>query len=221
MAQQTARRSTLVWVAVLILVVLLLATAAGWYLGSRGPDSQAAAPAVGETAGPGEGDSDSICGLPNGDQSIPQDGPKATWRVERRMTVPVSDKYGPATEEGEDRSCFAHNPTGALFFVLHLQAMPPSVKVNHIVGEMSKSELGPDAVGDGPTFQVEGFKITKATEDRVSLSVAYSTDGETFVAIPATVVWRDGDWKLPAASSRDSQAEDLASLDGYTEWGPQ
>lgn len=224
MAQATVKRSTLGWIVALILVVLLLATGAGWYLGSRGSDSDAATtPKVGETAGPGEGDSDSICGLPNGDQSVPKDGPQATWRVEGHMTVPSSDEFGPAKEEGDDRSCFAHNPTGALFSLLNIQGMPPAVKVKHIAEETDESDMEAPPKKGSPTLTVKGFKIREASKDRVELTVAYSIDGETFTMIPATMVWKNGDWKLSPLLTEQSgeTVEDLTSLEGYTKWGPK
>lgn len=62
----------------------------------------------------------SVCGLPQGDQTIPVAPPTAVWQfVGNRIAAPFSEVYGPGQVSAEGiGNCFARSPTGALFAMM-------------------------------------------------------------------------------------------------------
>lgn len=221
-------RSRAVWVAVAVLVVVLAAVGTGWLLGAGARDGEPEPGAQGQSGGASAeagGGSDSACGLPDGSQAVPAEGPEAEWETLQGHTVPVSKKFGPGQLEGEDRSCFAHSPTGALFAALNTGRVLPK---EHLLKHVTK---GPrrDALEDAPAATVDpdsrtvvrGFKIEVAGEDEVLVRPVYSTDGGGLYEVPVRVVWEDGDWMIDGSADARSEPADVDSLEGYVTWGPE
>lgn len=219
-------RSRAVWVAVAVLVVVLAAVGTGWLLGAGARDGEPEPGAQGQSGGASAeagGGSDSACGLPDGSQAVPAEGPEAEWETLQGHTVPVSKKFGPGQLEGEDRSCFAHSPTGALFAALNIgRVLPKDLVLKH----MTKGGLR-DALKEAPEASVDpksrtvvrGFKLDVESKNAVVVRPVYSTDGGALHEIPARMVWKSGDWMMDG--NYMSQPRDVNSLEGYAEWGPE
>lgn len=214
-------RTRTVVVILAIAAVVLAGVGIGWWLGR----SETETPPPTSTAGPSattptRDDVDGVCGLPIGSQDVPQDAPEATWEIRRQLTVPSAPDYGPGKVEGGDRSCFAHNPMGAVFFILNLQGMEAKDQVKHIHGGNYTAEsLGNDPQSSD-VVTVRGFQVEPKGPDRMEVTVAYGIGSGSLTAIPASVVWVDGDWKLDGEAP-DQGSRQITSLDDFVKWGPQ
>lgn len=223
------KKSGIALIAAAVAAVILAAIALGWVLGSRGEDDPPVATrgtSGGPTSSSGQNvQTDGICGLPVGSQEVPEVGPEATWELKAGSTIPSSKEYGPGIVEDGNRSCFAHNPMGAVFFSLNLPALDPEHWEEHIKGpvpEKPESESG--SLAPNTVLTVRGFKVETPTPDRAVVTVAYEVSGQPGYQSGTWVhEWVDGDWKWVSddpANTAD-KFEPLTSLDGYTTWGPQ
>ena len=165
---------------------------------------------------------DSICGLPAGDQSIPEEAPETTWELVNGYAVPTSEEFGPGIKENNQLKCFAHNPTGALFaaarwipmtsgsyetasaFIEDNQQISFSVesqRAEHLAKLKRSFENG------GPTkLQVEGFKIEMIDEDNVVVTLALGGPLETNsgygrISMPIPLKWENGDWVIQVSTT--------------------
>ncbi len=174
--------------------------------------------------------SDSVCGLPNGDQDIPLKGPEAEWVLIDGVSMPTSDEHGPGVEEESIHSCFAHSPAGALFAYFAFLAdsassdnAPADVFRSRVVDdENSRERIAtleeyPRGPGDQGIDAI-GYAVLSYTPTTVTINVAYeSQEPQALVAMPATLRWQDGDWYVVIAAS-DPPAAELDDLEGYVEW---
>lgn len=155
-----------------------------------------------EPAASSGGASSSVCGLEDGDQSMPTAAPDAEWDLIHGFAVPRSAMYGPGviSDDGTERSCFARSPLGAVFFLLNL---PASVDMDQSGGENV------------------GFRVLAYTGDTATVEYAGRlTEGPysgTLGAAAFELEWADGDWRL-ADGWEDVEPVALASLTGYVEF---
>ena len=109
------------------LFIIVVAAVAVWALTrhqdqpSRAPEASAA-----PSPSPSGAASTSICGLPDGPQAVPHTAPSAEWKLEDAFAYPTSTQFGPGREQGNVHSCYAHNPTGALFAAVGYVVPPDS-----------------------------------------------------------------------------------------------
>lgn len=229
MAQQKKKRTA--WIAALLALALLVAAVGvGWIIGSGSRDGdETPTTSQGASGGPDdsgdEGADASVCGLPEGDQEVPAEGPDAEWQTLQGHSVPSSKEFGPGETKGGDRACFAHSPTGALFALLNTgRVLPKKHLLKHITdGPLRDSaEEAPEATVDPESRTVvRGFKLEVESEDEVLVRPVYSTDGGALYEVPMVVVWEDGDWKIDGTQEAESTPEEVSSLDGYVKWGPE
>lgn len=226
------KKRGIAWIIAAVVAVVLAATALGWVLGARGgntPPTPTQVTSSGVTPSPTTSeqnvDTDGVCGLPVGSQEAPTTGPEATWELKGGSTIPSSKVYGPGIVEDGNRSCFAHNPMGAVFFSLNLPALDPEHVADHIKGpvpEAPESESG--SLPPNTVLTVRAFKVEMPTPDRAVVTIAYEVSGQPGYQSGTWVnEWIDGDWKWVSddpANTAD-KFETLTSLDGYTTWGPQ
>lgn len=226
MAQRKNKR--MAWIATLTALVLLVAAVGvGWFLGSGERGSESPSASQGSSAGPGEAPSEeaggSVCGLPEGSQAIPAEGPEAEWQILQSHTVPSSDEFGPGETKGGDRACFAHNPTGALFAALNTgRVLPKEHLLKHVTDGPLRDiiEDAPEQSADPETrTNVRGFKLQVVNADKVRVRPVYSTDGGGLYEVPVNMVWREGDWMMDGEDM--SEPREVDSLEGYVAWGPQ
>lgn len=175
--------------------------------------------------------SSSACGLPDGDQAAPATAPPAKWSLAGKTAAPVSEKFGPSKTSNGIHTCFAHNPTGALFAAINYYAdtTDPSVGTKRLLSERifsdenaSKANMGEDSDANAPSYQVSGFRIVDATPQRVSVAVVVrSTEGPTAgqqAAVTFTMGWQSGDWRVIVPPNGQPPTTAIASLSGYIAW---
>lgn len=221
MAEQKSRRRGLL-IAALVAAIVLAAAGIGWLIGRDGATDpgEAVATSTGTPSSASTTATDGACDLPAGSQEVPTEGPDATWEVRRELTVPSSPDYGPGKVDSSSRSCFAHNPMGAVFFILNFQGMPPEEQLPRIEGgDVTLEELEAATTTAGEVLSVRGFRIDSAEADKVTATIVYSFANGPLTANPVTMVWVDGDWKLDGATD-DGDSQTVSSLDGFVEWGP-
>lgn len=228
MTQNKNRR--LWWIAAIVAITLLVAAVGvGWLMGSGGREGNPPTASQRSSAGGEDSDDeaggDSICGLPEGSQSIPAEGPEAEWQILMTHTVPSSEEFGPGETKDGDRACFAHNPTGALFALLNTgRVLPKEHKLKHITDGPLRdiAEEQPEETPDPESrTTVRGFKLEVESKNEVLVRPVYSTDGGALYEVPMRMIWRDGDWMIDGTQEASSSAEPVESLEGYVKWGPE
>jgi hypothetical protein len=182
--------------------------------------------------------SDSVCGLPNGNQSIPTSPPSTTWTLVGSVAAPSSPTTGPGALTRGVRTCFAHNPVGALFFAATAGAEGTdphlsSLELDQVVlaeGPGKQKALASDAASQAqaPTastdlYQVSGYRFLDYSADRTTFELVIRlTSGPqagALTAIPETLVWVNGDWRGYVPDTGISPAGTaITSLAGYTAW---
>lgn len=224
MAQQKKNLSRPL-LAAAVVVVLLAAIGIGWMLGRGGSDEPTPPATASQDSSTSNGETAGSCGLPAGSDAAPTEAPAATWEVVRGATVPRSPEFGPTevTDDG-DRSCYARNPTGALFAMANFTGMPLDVYLKHVTpGPYRDLYEGVEVPTPNPgdVLSVRGFKVESRSADQVTVTLVVSSSSDpTLTAIPGDLVWTDGDWKVDGRQE-DKGSSQLTSLDGYVKWGPE
>ena len=180
--------------------------------------------------------SSSACGLPDGNQDIPENAPPTRWRLNGSMAAPTSKAYGPAKEANRVHECFARNPAGALFAAatfytdgfgnkdVNLRAYLERWLANGPAKEQALKAVKPsEKAGDVPVpLQIAAFRVDDYTATRTTVTivmrVASGPDAGTLRAWPTTVAWEDGDWRVSSGSSSALTPTRVVSLDGYQTW---
>lgn len=229
---------------VALLVVLALVLALTGPSGDPGPGRGAApAPAAPSHSAPSPGTpsskaaSDSVCGLSAGDQSVPSSPPPTTWKLIGSTAAPSSEAAGPGTVTEGVRTCFAHNPVGALFAAATFSAETTAPQV-------SKAQLAKATIASGPgksaavrsarkadagdpdttlVFQFAGYRFLDYSPDRATLELVWRiTSGPNagaLSAVPYTVAWEDGDWKITVSADGEvPSGNSVPDLSGYVPW---
>lgn len=188
--------------------------------GSGAPTTQAAT--VSEAA------SDSVCGLPAGDQRYPGLEQPTTWELQGRVAVPTDPKtVGPGRVEGHVRTCYAHNPTGALYAAANFLGTSAVDKGDLIIYRdlAAKGQLRDQYLASPPPFvgnsadvsiQIGGFRVQSYTAETVTIVLGVKISNGAFGSMTVPLKWEDGDWKLALDSLAPlSQVNDLA---GFIPW---
>ena len=176
--------------------------------------------------------STSACGVPDGSQTVPNSAPEADWSLAGKTAAPVSEVFGPSKTVDGVHTCFAHNPTGALFAAINYYAdtTDPAVRTKTLLAERifsdanaGKADMGEDGGANAlPTYQVSGFRVDDATPNRVSVAVVVrSTEGPTAgqqAAVTFTMGWQSGDWRVIVPPNGQPPTTAIASLSGYIAW---
>jgi len=185
----------------------------------------------------------SVCGLENGDRTVPVNAPKATWKLRGTVAVPTAPKtFGPARVRDGVPSCFAHSPTGALFAMLNIHAamgqfarapgrypigkvvrmLAPSPGRDKLEKAASQSPVA-DKGSTTPGAQVAGFTIVRYEGDTAVIDVAFGGDRPDvpgYVHGQSTLRWQDGDWKLVLAQNGApfDSVQAIPDLTAYVPW---
>ena len=170
--------------------------------------------------------SDSVCGLPAGDQAVPATalGP-ATVRVGDGLAVPSVQGVGPGVTEGVSR-CFAHSPTGAVVaaanFIVWLSSNQrlDEVTTTLIAAGADRDRMLAEVHSswDGSTtvpLAVLGYGIEVRSPDEALVTIAASLPSDaprTVTAWPLVMIWQDGDWKVKPPSNDRWGQEIIRSL---------
>ncbi|GAB3266992.1 hypothetical protein GCM10027425_33570 [Alteromonas gracilis] len=216
-------------VVVLAVVVAVLLLRPGGEPATVPPPTPSSTPT--ESSAPPE--SDSVCGLPAGDQTVPTTAaPETTWTLTHRMAAPSADDVGPGVEENGIHSCFARNPAGALFAVANLNADSGNPKVNlrelvtarSFQDENYRKQIGDTAERGQPNggIQFAAFRVLSYTPDQASVEIVYRyIEGPAAGALFSKIFnlrWHEGDWQLLADVPGVDTSTEVTSLDGYVEW---
>ncbi|MFG1906934.1 hypothetical protein [Kribbella sp. NPDC048928] len=174
------------------------------------------------------------CDVPAGDQTVPASAPAAdSWEVSRRVVVPRSSKFGPATTDSDGfRHCFAHSPTGALYAAYSAIAATadqtkrvPTVKKLMVPGPATDALLqevsteDPSASTESPAQPV-GYRIVDAAPDRVSVMLAMPVES-VYMSASLTLVWSRGDWRVQPPQPGEAVGAPFAQhrdLDDFVKW---
>ncbi|MFK0042396.1 hypothetical protein ACIQTW_21380 [Paenarthrobacter sp. NPDC090517] len=178
-------------------------------------DKSSAAPA----AAPG----DSVCGLPKGDQTIPGPGLVSKWELNGKTAVPVdSSKFGPGKSVDGVRTCFAHNPTGALYaaanFVSYGTEGKPDVLFKHLAADGPARDR---YLSNPPTFsprddslsmQIAAFRVVSYTDDLAVLEIGVASSNGVKLSAPYTLSWEKGDWKVVVTETQPTQVDSFTNM---------
>lgn len=178
---------------------------------------------------------------PAGDQTIPTVAPSGvTWQLFDETALPFSAAAGPGRIQGDQATCFAHSPVGALIAIAQISErlalstnwkqvvqmtdtqVMPGVGRNallKLIATASKQPSPPVPPGTSP--QLAGFSFITYTPQVAVVQYVFRNDQGALVDLTQTADWSDGDWKLvvlpDGASSPPGQV--VSSLVGYVMWG--
>ncbi|PWJ23032.1 hypothetical protein ATK17_3923 [Branchiibius hedensis] len=229
-----------------LLVLIVVAVAVLLFVRDDGSDSAATppsqshtrattAPATGSSTSSSTAATDSVCGLPSGDQNIPTTGVADQFVSNGgKLSYPVAPKtLGPGVTNADgSRTCFAHSPAGAVQAAATLLAMVNAVPRSAGVAQVKAMVIGgnvdsaveqlvPAALSDGPSGTISAFKVTSYDSSSAVVSIGFSFENGGYAAIPLALQWKDGDWKAPvtdAGMPLQGGTQVLQSLDGFTSW---
>ena len=190
----------------------------------------------------------SVCGLPAGDQVVPTTAPTGSWQIVAGIAVPISPVFGPARLVGGISSCYAHDPTGALFSMMDTLALT-EVPSDQISAAAMVTERGSrsgqyaqalaaakaqDGAGAGskmpsdpsttPKVTLLGFRFVDYTPTRATIAVAIGVGDPSRSStyqpsmITAVVTWEGGDWKFVYSDQTGATAAPIISTEQYTAW---
>lgn len=166
---------------------------------------------------------DGACDLPVGDQSVPTGSPEARWELIEGTGLPLSDEFGPHAQEGEARVCYPHNPTGALFAAANIL---PRVYLN---AEVRAQQVTPGPLRDqidaateeSPVealgIQIVGYRVDSFAPSETDV-VIVTEQPNGMIAVPLSLVWADGDWKIDGSNMGIQPPYEVQTLGGFTEW---
>jgi hypothetical protein len=196
-------------------------------VGVGGP---ATAPATSASADSGE------CDQPEGSQTPPVAAPVNEWELVGKLVAPTDpDGAGPGQVSDDGlRTCFAHDPTGALFAAVNWvatttdpalvgpateQLTAPGPGRDVILGALQNGPA--EVIGDDPGgFQVTGFSFLTYTGDVAMINLAIALVGSGQASFPVTLEWSGDDWlmQIPADGNFGTGIQELPSLTGYVPW---
>ncbi len=219
-------------VSVLFLGVIVMAALALLIFG--GDDDSSAnppPPPTGTTATTDTTASDSVCGLPAGDQSLPAVAPSTSWELFGSMYAPTVKDVGPGIKDERQRRCYAHSPRGALLFAANYTAManrftdwktmrPYLAFSSSAVEEQTRRDTAASPNNVNQSGRIVGYRITGYTDADATIELAMEAstpDGTGLGYVSFPLVWRDGDWKL-YLSDAPLTSGTLTNLSGFIAW---
>lgn len=183
-------------------------------------------------------DDGSVCGLPEGEQTVPVSGPPdTTWDLVGTMAAPTAPgTHGPGEVRDGLRSCFARSPLGVLYAAVNVLAATTDPDLREpLVRDLAAAGEGRDAalrllaepqppVDTGTQIQVAGFTFLDYDQDAATVDLAVraapvsGTGG--YVHLAVLMRWEDGTWKLvvPPAGDLVTNVRALPDLTGYALW---
>lgn len=223
-----ARR--LIWIgaalvaALLILVIVLVVR----------PERPGTAPDPSTTPSAAPAKSDSVCGLPNGDQAAPTEAPDTTWVLKDGFAVPTSKVAGPGVTSPV-AACFARNPVGALFAALNASGDVRTADVEEVdavidrytaapkdMTRLRDAFMGGDRASVAEVWQAAGFRFLNSSPDVVTFDLLMSGSAggaRKYISRPVTMKWERGDWRVAFPIPQASVVADPFGEQGFIEWG--
>ena len=174
----------------------------------------------------------SICGLADGDQTIPVTAPVGIeWELVGTVAAPTSPEAGPGLVSDDGlRSCFARSPQGALHAALNMLATTSNPALRKAAAsELTAAGAGRDALaaivnsepvgGTGTGLQIGGYSFLDYTPSSATVDVLIRLDGKVgHLVVPLS--WERGDWKIVIPPDGDlyKGIQQLTSETGYVPW---
>ncbi|MDF9279083.1 hypothetical protein P4U43_14940 [Arthrobacter sp. EH-1B-1] len=222
-----------------LIVALIAAVAVIAFLprGDDEPDASTTAPSnstPSSTGTPTEEETDeSICGLPDNDETALGEAPESDWELVGTMAVPSApETAGPGVaDETGFRSCFAQTPTGALYAAANIWATgffgDPAKLYQELAADSSVRDQALEAIANGeevgsqnvPSMQIRGFILRGYTDQEATVDIAVETENGSFGSLPTPLVWEDGDWKINLPPTGNTGLQQLQNLNDYIRWG--
>ncbi|WP_136611054.1 hypothetical protein [Sinomonas albida] len=212
-------------------VVVLIALGVAYVALPSPSAGQAPAPTSPATAAATAQASQSVCGLPAGDQRYPSVGLPTKWELLGRVAVPTDPKgSGPGKTDGSLRTCYQHSPTGALYAAANIVGVgtlpggPTVINKNFA----AKSPARDQALAAPPTqtpldpsmsMQIGGFKVVSYAPDSatIALGMKVTQDSRTgYGSVTYALRWEGGDWKVVLEDSSTSTS--LKDLSDFVPW---
>lgn len=219
-------------VALIVVAAVVLAFTGGDSDSDPAPQAGGSATAPATTSAVGSGE----CDQPRGPQTPPVTAPTTDWELVGTLVAPTDpDGAGPGkvTDDGL-RTCFAHDPTGALFAAVNWIGSTTNAELAEAAAEdLTAPGPGRDVilaafandpssvVGDeSGGIQITGFSFMAYTGDVAMISLAIGLVGEGQASMPVTLEWSGTDWlmQLPADGNIAAGIQALPSLAGYVPW---
>jgi hypothetical protein len=172
--------------------------------------------------------------------AIPTRAPTdVTWQLVGQSAVPVSSSAGPRSVSSGTASEYAHSPDGALVAAAQLcvraglsagkASWEPTITHQFVSGPdrdrlLDALRAAPQAgAAPGELSALAGYIYQSYSPDTAVIGLVYRAPGTTaaYHVLTATMVWRDGDWRMvaPPGGSWLSVNRETTSLAGVVEWG--
>lgn len=216
---------------VIIIVILALVYAllppVGATPPSSAPTAAASSPATPTTDSDDTGDS--VCGLPEGDQTIPGPDLESQWELVGKTAAPAEpESFGPGGVNSEGvRTCFAHNPTGALYAAANVFAFGSENRLEDAYrylsaeGPVRDRLLAEASEGTGSSdvsVQLAGYQYVSYSEDTAVVTLGIEGSNDATLAWTLTMRWEDGDWKGVLSDSPDAGFTQVSDLSDFIPW---
>lgn len=217
------------FLAVIVVLGVVVAVAGSGSGSPRESASPSTAVPSGTTAADG-------CQPTDTDQRVPISAPPGVvWELFQAIALPTSATAGPLVRQGEQRSCYAHTPVGALIAALQISARLTyssewrAILDHQVADGPGKVALAREREGKGASpplpaggvAQVAGFKFITYGPDTAVVSLLSSLGPATYVEGTFTVKWQGGDWRLELQpdGTPNAAGQQRSSLAGYVAWG--
>lgn len=216
-----------VWAGILLVVIVVAAIVVA--VSTSGHDTK---PSSGPTTSQPIADSDSVCGLPAGDQSIPTTAaPTTKWVLVGTVAAPDAPKtIGPGKLVDGLRTCFAHSPVGALYATanFYAQASSPSLAaaaLHYFVvpgpgrdAAEAVDKASPPAGASG--IQLVGFQVRQYQGNSAIVDVVVRNSNGALVSFVTSLSWVAGDWRIDVQNNGQPPVApaQVNNLSGYLPW---
>lgn len=169
-------------------------------------------------------DSASVCGLAAGDQRIPGLELTSKWELNGKTAVPASPTDGPGVRsESGARTCYAQNPTGALYAAANFFSASLEKQGQIMVEDLSAEGPSRDKYLQNPmtfapgasdmTIQLAGFQIQSYAQNAATVVLGIKTSDATNFSLTVPLKWEFGDWKVNFDNlSRMAQVSNLSDF---------
>ena len=221
-------------VALIVIAAVVVAVTGGNDNDSKGTPRVGGASTAAPSTSSTTSSSTTGCNQPAGSQLPPVTAPTNKWELVGKLVAPTDPAgAGPGkTAANGLRTCYAHDPTGALFAAVNwLGTTSDAEQLNLALANLTAPGAGRDVltstlvnnpagvVGDGG-YQIAGFTFLTYTGEVAMLNLAVTSSNGVEGALPMTLQWSGSDWlyEPPADGNFAAQTQVIPSLAGYVPW---
>jgi len=214
----------LVSAGVVVLVLILAVVYALLPPVGAAPSRQPTSPSTSGSTEPSAASGGSVCGLPEGKPTIPGPGLASKWELIGKTAAPTAPaEFGPGKVSSDGvRTCFAHNPTGALYAAANFAGYSAEGKPEVLFQDLAAKGPARDRyLTAPPTFtprdgtlsmQIAAFRVVSYTNDLAVLEIGIGGSNGVKLSAPYTLKWEDGDWKVIVTETQPSQVENFSNM---------